>query len=119
MIRSLAVGTVAVWSICLSVSAQEYKVAKTDGAAPPGDIAPEIAALLQPTGFKVSKGDRPVFEMWLAKEWPIAADAKAAGDVLYPLTPGQIIGVARYPRKGADFRDQDIPAGTYVVRYAQ
>src|SRR3954469_14713986 len=119
MICRLFAGTLAVFAVCLSAEAQEYKVAKADGAAPTGDIAPEIAALLRPTGFKVSKGDRAVFEMWLAKEWPIAADAKAGGDVLYPLTPGQLIGVARYPRKGADFRDQDIPAGTYVVRYAQ
>jgi len=119
MIRSLAIATAAILSICLSVSAQEYKVAKTDGAAPASEIAPEIAALLQPAGFKVSKGDRPIFEMWLTKEWPLAADAKTGGEVLYPLTPGQLIGAARYSRKGGDFRDQEIPAGTYVVRYAQ
>jgi len=119
MIRSSVLGTLAVLIVCLSASAQEYKVAKTDGAAPAGDIAPEIAALLQPTGFKVSKGDRAVYEMWLIKEWPVAADAKVGGEILYPLTPGELVGVARYPRKGGDFRDQEIPAGTYVVRYAQ
>lgn len=119
MIGRLFVGTLVVLAVCLSAAAQEYKVAKADGAAPTSDIAPEIAALLSPAGFKVSKGDRPVFEMWLAKEWPIAADAKTGGEVNYPLTPGQLIGVARYPRKGGDFRDQQIPAGTYVVRYAQ
>jgi len=119
MICRLFVGTLVVLAACHSAAAQEYKVAKTDGAAPSGDIAPEIAALLSPTGFKVSKGERLIFEMWLAKEWPVAADAKAGGEVLYPLTPGQLIGVARYSRKAADFRDQDIPAGTYVVRYAQ
>src|SRR5205823_8094515 len=55
----------------------------------------------------------------LAKEWPIAADAKTGGEILYPLTPGQLIGVIRYARKASDFREQDIPAGTYILRYAQ
>jgi hypothetical protein len=67
----------------------------------------------------VTKGSQVVCEIWLAKECPIAADAKTGGEVLYPFTPGQLIGVARYPRKANDFRDQDIPAGAYVIRYAQ
>jgi hypothetical protein len=68
---------------------------------------------------KVSKGSSVHCEIWPAKEWPVAADAQVGGEVLYPLTPGQVIGVARFPRKANDFRDQDIAAGTYVLRYAQ
>ncbi len=49
----------------------------------------------------------------------MAATAKTGGDVLYPLTPGQLIGVARYPRKATDFRDQEIAAGVYTLRYSQ
>ena len=101
-------------------AAQEFKASKIDMPAPTGTVAPEITSLLQATGFQVGKGSgQPVCEMWLAKEWPIAADAKTGGEVLYPLTPGQLIGVVRFPRKAADFRDQDIPAGVYVARYAQ
>jgi hypothetical protein len=58
-------------------------------------------------------------EIWPAKEWPIAADAATSAEVLYPLTPGQVIGVIRYPRRAADFRDQEIKAGVYVLRYGQ
>lgn len=99
--------------------AQDYKIEKLDQKAP-DDIAPEIAALLQSTGHKFIKGEsRTVCEMWFCKEWPISKDAKVTAEVNYPFTPGQVIGVARYPRKGNDFRDQDILAGTYVLRYSQ
>jgi hypothetical protein len=109
----------ALWFASLSpVSGQDYKLAKVDSPAPSG-VAPEIASLLESTGFRVSKGSSAVCEVWLAKEWPIAADAKAGGEVIYPLTPGQLIGVIRYPRKAEDFRGQEIDPGTYVLRYAQ
>jgi hypothetical protein len=120
MTRILILGLLCLFVGALSAAGQEYKVSKLDMPAPTGAVAPEITSLLQPTGFKVTKGDSQVIvEMWLAKEWPIAADAKTGGEVLYPLKPGQLIGVARYPRKASDFREQDVPAGVYVVRYAQ
>lgn len=106
-------------SAAASALAQEHKVEKVDSAAPADELAPEIAALLQPSGFKLVKGERTIAEIWLAKQWEISPTAKVGGDVIYPLTPGQLVGVARYPRKGADFRDQDIPSGVYTLRYGQ
>ena len=101
-----------------TVLAEDAKVAKLDAPPAVGEISPEIAALLSPTGFKVTKeGTQPVCEIWLAKEWPVSGDASATPEILYPFAPGQFIGVARYPKKAADFRDQDIPAGVYVLRY--
>lgn len=100
--------------------AQEFKVAAIETAAPADAVSPEIAALLQPTGFKLLKGEsRTVCEVWPCKEWPIAADSKTGLEVITPLTPGQLIGVIRYPRKATDFREQDIPSGVYTLRYGQ
>jgi hypothetical protein len=101
-------------------TAQEYHVAKLESASPADALAPEIAALLSPAGLKVIQGDsRVVCEIWLAKEWPVAADAKTTAEIQFPFTPGQVLGAARFPRKASDFRDQEIPAGVYVLRYAQ
>ena len=102
-----------------AATAQDHSIAKTDSPAPTDAIAPEIASTLSPAGFKVNKGSQAAIEFWPAKEWPVEANVAIGGEVLYPLTPGQLVGVARYSRKGADFRDQEIPAGTYIVRYAQ
>lgn len=115
----------AVLAASLSVSATmayavDHKVEPSD-AAPPKDALPSaIADLLGGPSFKVVRGaSRVVCEVWLCKEWSIAADAKPKGDVLYPFQPGQVIGAVRYPRKGSDFRDQVVADGVYTLRYGQ
>lgn len=106
--------------VALPSLAQEYKAEKLDSPAPADAISPEIAPQLQSAGFKVMKGEtRTVCEIWLVKELAVAADVKTTTEVLYPLTPGQLVGVIRYPRKAADFRDQEIPSGVYTLRYSQ
>jgi hypothetical protein len=98
-------------------SAQDYKVEKLDQSAPAEAVSAEIAGLLQTTGLKFLKGEsRTVCELWLCKEWPVKGE-KAAGEVIYPLQPGQVVGVIRFPRKTSDFRDSEIAGGTYVLRY--
>ncbi len=87
--------------------------------AAPAETAPEIAALLAPSGWKVISGkNRTVCEIWPCKEWAVVKDFKPSGSVLYPFEMGQLMGVVRYKRKGGDFRGQEIPAGLYVLRYA-
>jgi len=119
MLRFACSAAVLLFTLVLPAAAQEYKVAPLATPAPAGAVAPEIASLLEAKGLQVTKGSQVVVEIWLAKEWPIAANATTGGEVMYPLTPGQVVGVARYPRKANDFRDHDVPAGTYVLRYAQ
>jgi hypothetical protein len=103
--------------VALPLLAADHKVEKLAEPAPKEGLSPEIASLLSPTGFKVIRGEsRVICEVWLCKEWPVK-DVKAAGELLYPFQPGQVMGVARYPRKASDFRDQDIPAGLYTLRY--
>jgi hypothetical protein len=120
MTRTIVTAALILTAPACQAAAQDYKVAKIDTPAPVGEISPEIAALLQTTGFRVAQGDSQVLcEVWPAKEWPIAADAATSAEILYPLTAGQLIGAARFPRKAADFRDQEVPAGIYVVRYGQ
>jgi hypothetical protein len=119
MIRNLVLVLLLLAAVPLPLAGQEYRVEKIDTPAPADQISPEIAALLVPTGFRVLKGQSPVCEIWPAKEWPLAEGAKTSAEVQYPLTLGQVVGAARYPRKGTDFRDQDVPAGTYVMRYGQ
>lgn len=117
IVRLMAVTCLLI--VCSSrLLAQEYS-ASAGEAAPTGTIAPEISSLLSAKGIKVNKGSTTVCELWFAKEWPIEADAKTGGEVLYPLTVGQVIGVIRFPKKASDFREQDVPAGVYVMRYAQ
>jgi hypothetical protein len=117
MFRTAAISLVCL--VALPALAQEYKAEKLDSPPPADALSPEIAAQLQPAGFKVVKGEaRTLCEIWLAKEIAASPDAKLSSEVNYPLTPGQLVGVARYPRKATDFRDQEIPSGVYTLRYS-
>ncbi|MCA9172925.1 MAG: hypothetical protein KDB14_00350 [Planctomycetales bacterium] len=99
-------------------AAADHRVEALAAKAPEG-LAPAIAAQLADQGHKVVRGtSRTVCEIWLAKQWQMPT-LEAKGDVNYAFTPGQLIGAIHFPRKGSDFRDQDIDPGLYTMRYAQ
>jgi hypothetical protein len=100
------------------IRAADHSVEVLVEAAPADALAPDIATQLSPQGIRVLRGTRTVCDIWVCKQWPVKS-LEATGDVLYPLTPGQLIGVVRYARKGSDFRDQDIAEGVYTLRYGQ
>ncbi|HEV3006719.1 MAG TPA: hypothetical protein VGX78_19775, partial [Pirellulales bacterium] len=97
--------------------AQEYQVERHE-SPPPDSMAPAIAERLASTVYKVSDGKRTVCEIWPCKEWSVVPDFKPSASVLDPFEMGQLVGVARYPRKGGDFRGREIPKGVYTLRYA-
>jgi hypothetical protein len=100
--------------------AQEHRAQPLDEAPPADAISADIAKALNPKGVRVVRGeDRAVVDLWLAKEWNVKSDFKASTSVLYPFEVGTLIGVARFKNRGNDFRDQEIPAGVYTIRYAQ
>jgi hypothetical protein len=102
-----------------SVLAADHSL-EVAATAPVEALHPTIAALLSDSGVKVLRGaNRTVCELWLCKEWRTEPGFKPSASILYPLQSGQLVGVARYPRKGEDFRGQEIPAGVYTLRYAQ
>lgn len=97
--------------------AAEHRVEKLDEAAPADALGDEIASKLQATGARVVRGtSRTVCDLWLCKE--LATGGATPQGVQYSFSEGQLIGAIRFPREGADFRDQDIPAGVYTLRYA-
>ena len=103
-----------------SAMAADYKVEALAEAAPTDKISEAIAKTLAPTGIRVIRGSKTVYwDIWLCKEMATKAEFKVTPEVLYPFTPGQLIGVAHFSRKATDFRDQDVSKGTYTLRYAQ
>ena len=102
-----------------AVFAADHRVEVLNEPAPADIVGPKIAGVLAPKGIQVIRGtSRVVCEIWLCKEWQV--DSLKAGDqFLYPFRQGQFIGVARFPRKGGEFRDQDVEKGVYTLRYAQ
>jgi hypothetical protein len=115
--------TTAAWAILVLLAsiagAQEYRVQKLDEPLPADALSPEIAQTLDPAGLRVLKGERTVVDLWVCKQWPVKAGFQPSTSVMYPLEVGTLVGVARYKNRGGDFRNQEIPAGVYTIRYAQ
>jgi hypothetical protein len=116
--RLLLSTIVLVFSARLAIAA-DHRVEPLAEPVPADAVAPELAALMNTEGVRVIRGtSRAVCDLWICQQWPVAA-FEPTGDVLYPFQPGQLIGVVRYPRKGSDFRDQEISEGVYTLRYGQ
>ena len=96
----------------------DYSVEPLDQPAPSGELSEAVAAQLAPKGFTVKKGKRSLCEIWPCKTWPVKADFKRSSSLIYPLEFGELIGAVHFARKAGDFRGQDIPKGTYTLRYA-
>lgn len=100
-----------------SATADDHKL-KTVKEIPKG-LSPEIEKLIDASGHQIQGEEGAVVELWLLKSLPVKANFKSSPSQLYPFTPGQLLGAMRVP-KGAeytDFRDQEIAAGTYTLRY--
>jgi hypothetical protein len=100
-------------------AAEGFKVAELKQAPPPS-IAPEIAATLNPGGYRVTDADgKPFADIWLRKSIP--ASAKPAGPkgvIQLPfLAESELLGVVQLLTETHDYRDQSIAKGVYTMRY--
>jgi hypothetical protein len=118
MNRILVTALVVIPWLALTAVAQEYKAEKFEAQPPADALSPEIATMIGSIGCKVTRGERVLCEIWPCKEWRLA-DVKTNDTILYPFTPGQLIGAIRFPRKASDFRQQEIASGVYTLRYGQ
>jgi hypothetical protein len=96
--------------------AQDYKLEPIAGAAP--GLPAAYAAVIQAQGYRVAGGSGAWCEIWLAKTLPVGAKPDDAA-ISFGIAQGTLIGVLRFPGKGADRRGQVIPAGVYTLRYSQ
>jgi hypothetical protein len=84
--------------------------------APPSEVAPAVAQMLQKDGAKITKDGAAYCEIWLrAQNTPTGP--KTEGATLTGAQVGTLIGVIRFDGKGQDRRGQGIKAGVYTLRY--
>jgi len=103
----------------LSLAAQDHRVEILEESVPADAVSEELLAKMESTGVRVIRGEsRAICDVWWCKEWPVES-AEATGDVIYPFTTGQLLGVVRFPRRTSDFRDQQVDRGFYTLRYGK
>src|SRR3954468_2457587 len=88
--------------------AQNYKVEPISTAAP--GVSGAMASAIQSQGSRIAGPSGVWCEVWPAKSIPVAGKP-SDGSVALGIAQGTLLGVLRFPAKGADRRDQVIPAG--------
>lgn len=118
MLKTSSVLAACFLAVTLSTaSGQDYSVEVIDAAPDADEVSDEVANQLADTGYRVNRGSRTVSEIWLCKQWPLEPDFEATEERLYPFTPGQLIGVLHFQRRGSEFRDQTVSSGWYTLRF--
>ena len=103
---------------CLIASAfGQYKM--ESAGAPPSELAPAIAAALQPAGTKiVSAAGAVVCEVWFRTTMPSGPKSSEDNTTLVTVPHGALLGAIRFPAQGQDRRGQPIKPGVYTLRFS-
>ncbi len=85
----------------------------------PSEVSEPFAKLLAIEGLRVLAPDGKVrAEFWFRLQMPLLAKAGGVSSVLLErLVPGSFVGIVRTPGRTNDYRDQEIEAGVYALRY--
>lgn len=101
-----------------SVVAATYRAEVLSEPAPKDELSSTVFDQLAPQGIRIIRGTKTqLCDVWFCKELKSKA-GDLEPNVNYALTPGQLVGVVRFHRDGADIRDQEIVEGVYTMRYA-
>jgi hypothetical protein len=100
----------------LAASAADVAVKVAD-KQPPNDIDASIRGLLQTKAIQVVSGDKPLYEFWLAKELPLQSKPASPAKALEAVKQATLLGVVSVPAAKRDYRDDEIAASAYTIRF--
>jgi hypothetical protein len=101
-----------------AANGQDYSIERIDAPPDADEISAELTAQLAATGIRVKRGtSRTACEIWFCKQWDVETGFQPTEDRLYPFSPGQLIGLLHFSRRGKDFRDQSVSSGWYTLRF--
>ena len=96
------------------LAAQNYKIEPISAAAP--GLPASLGSAIQDQGYRIVGPSGPWCEVWLAKSIP--AGKSTDSSIAFGIPQGTLLGILRFPGKGADRRGQVIPPGVYTIRYS-
>ena len=105
--------------LCTCVASAADLTLKVTDKAPPGEINESIRSLLQPKAVQLVEGDKPVIELWLAKELNLQSKPSSPATALDALKQTTLLGAVSFASARKDYREDEIAKGVYTVRFAQ
>jgi hypothetical protein len=115
MVKFLMIRCLLLFSCAVLASAQDYKLEPIATAAP--GLPAAYASVIDSKGYRVVGPSGPWCEIWFRRSISTGAKPSDAAITL-PIAQGTLLGILRFPGKGADRRDQTVKSGTYTMRYS-
>ena len=106
------------FALATSVAFGQYKM--EPAGAPPADVAPAFASMLQQQGIKILASSGSVYcEVWFRTQAPSGPKATDDAVTLPTIPQGALLGVIRFEGPAQDRRGQPLKPGIYTLRYSQ
>jgi hypothetical protein len=102
-------------TLCLASAAAFGQYKLEPAGAPPSEVAPAIRDALAKDGARITGPGGVFSEVWWRTAVPSAANSEqnvSFGNIQH----GTLLGVIRFPNKGADRRGQGLMPGVYTMR---
>ena len=85
---------------------------------PPKELGDSIRSKLQSKVVQLLDGDKPAYEFWFCNEIPLQSKPESVAKSLEALKPATLIGAVSVPKARRDYRDDELAAGVYTMRFA-
>lgn len=97
--------------------ADEYSWSKAKEL--PKETPKHLSVILETNGVTVFHKKEEIIRLWMRKEIPAKANFKPSYSVHYPFEMGELVGILQIPKGKtySDFRQQEMKAGLYTLRY--
>jgi len=85
---------------------------------PPQEIDASIRSRLQTRTVQLLDGEKPACEFWFSAEIPLQAKPASTTKALDAVKQAALLGVVSVASDKRDYRDDELPAGVYTMRFA-
>lgn len=85
---------------------------------PPAPLDAAIRAKLQTKAVQLLDGDQAVYEFWWCAELPLQSKPTSPAKALDGIKQAELIGAVNVPADQRDYRDDELRAGVYTLRFA-
>jgi hypothetical protein len=90
---------------------------KTPDLPPPKEVDASVQKLLQPKAIQLVDGDKPAYQFWLVKELPLQSKPASPAKALDSVKQATLLGIVSVPNAQRDYRDDELAAGVYTMRF--
>ena len=102
-------------AVCTSAAELTLKVAQKE---PPKELDPSIRSALQVKALQLLDDQKAVYEFWLRTEIPLRSKPASAAKALDAIKETTLLGAVSVPASRRDYRDDELAAGVYTMRFA-